>query len=256
MLRPRRSGSARGRTGRRARGPSGPRGAAASPRTHRAGNSRSPANHDAIMHMFACQRAVREQKAGPDVVRFKERVVLEKALDGLARRQIGQHVLHGDPHVADDRLAAENVGAHGNAVQQFVFSNQGSLLGSRRSASRTDDKQRYSRTLGHRRDAQRWRVFECTGMLWDPIRGRANRPRTWMGRSARTCFEVIQKVRHDATHRRVRQWELAGGGFQAHRVPSNAVRSVRAALRGRSWGRSAGRASVRLSALSFSGEGG
>ena len=43
-------------------------------------------------------------------------------------RQIGQDMLHGDSHVADDRLAAEDVRANGDAIEQVGLLRHGVLL--------------------------------------------------------------------------------------------------------------------------------
>ena len=80
------------------------------------------------MHSFTGYGSVSEEQTGLDVLRLQHWVFIKDHFRGIAGRQHSQDVLHGDSHVADDWLAAEDVGAHGNPVHQ---------LGMRRHQSRS-----------------------------------------------------------------------------------------------------------------------
>lgn len=56
-----------------------------------------------------------------DVLLLKKGILTEYGLSAIARSQHLQYVLDGEAHVADDWLAAENVGANGDAIKQIGF---------------------------------------------------------------------------------------------------------------------------------------
>ena len=74
---------------------------------------------DALVDAFTGYRAVSEEQAGLNVLGLEQRVLLENRFGGVAGGQHSEHVFHGDPHVADDWLAAEDVGAHGYPLERF-----------------------------------------------------------------------------------------------------------------------------------------
>lgn len=54
---------------------------------------RSPADGDAIMHMFPGQGAMREGQARANILRFEERMVLTQIRNRFSCRQVGQYTL-------------------------------------------------------------------------------------------------------------------------------------------------------------------
>ena len=73
------------------------------------------------MYLLSGQGTVCVEKARLDVLWLEEGILTEYGLGGIARRQHLQYVLDGETHVADDRFAAENVGANGDAIEQIGF---------------------------------------------------------------------------------------------------------------------------------------
>ena len=61
------------------------------------------------MYLFSGQSAVSKKEAGLDILPFEKRIVPEQVFDSHASSEVGENVLHGDPHVADDRFAAEKI---------------------------------------------------------------------------------------------------------------------------------------------------
>ena len=74
---------------------------------------------DAVVDSFTGCGAVGEEQAGLDVLGLELGVLLEIRFDGVAGGQHTEHVFHGDSHVADDWLAAEDVGAHRYPFEQI-----------------------------------------------------------------------------------------------------------------------------------------
>ena len=68
------------------------------------------------MNSFTGYGAVGKEEAGLDILRLQHRVFLKNRFRGVAGGQHSEDVFHGDSHVADDRLAAEDVGAHGDSL--------------------------------------------------------------------------------------------------------------------------------------------
>ena len=62
-----------------------------------------------------------EQQAGLDILSRQPGIFGQHRLVRLARGQQAQQVLDGQPLAADDRLAAEDGGVHGDAGEQFAF---------------------------------------------------------------------------------------------------------------------------------------
>ena len=73
------------------------------------------------MHLLPRHRAVGEQQARLNVLRFEKRVLLQDQLCGVPGCQHAQDMFNGDAHVPDNRLSAEDVWAHGDAFEQFVL---------------------------------------------------------------------------------------------------------------------------------------
>ena len=74
------------------------------------------------MHLLARQRTMSEKQAREDILDVEVWILCQDGFGGVPRRQHGQDMLHSDPHVSDDRLPAEDVGANGNPIKQFSFS--------------------------------------------------------------------------------------------------------------------------------------
>ncbi len=60
-----------------------------------------------------------EDQARSDVLRLQKRILAQYRLRSIPGCQLSQDMLHGDTHVADDRLAAEDIGTDGDAIEQF-----------------------------------------------------------------------------------------------------------------------------------------
>jgi len=56
-----------------------------------------------------------KEEARPDIIHFKKRIIIKQPIYGFPGGQISQHMLHGNPHIPDNRLAAENIGANGDS---------------------------------------------------------------------------------------------------------------------------------------------
>jgi hypothetical protein len=52
---------------------------------------------------------------------LQERILLEQPVGRVSGRQFSRHMLDGNPHPTNDRLAAENRRVPGDALQQFVL---------------------------------------------------------------------------------------------------------------------------------------
>ena len=63
-----------------------------------------------------------------DVFGFEEGILVEYGLGGIPCGQKLQHVLDGETHASDDRLAAENVAANGGAIKQLGFPSHSASL--------------------------------------------------------------------------------------------------------------------------------
>ena len=63
-----------------------------------------------------------QKQTGPDILGIKVGILPEDGLGRVPRRQHSQDMLHRDPHVTDDRLAAEDIGANDDPIKQFGFS--------------------------------------------------------------------------------------------------------------------------------------
>ena len=68
------------------------------------------------------------EKTRLDVLRLKDGILTEYGLDAIARSQHFQHMFDRETHAADNWLAAENVGAEGDAIKQINFLIHGFVL--------------------------------------------------------------------------------------------------------------------------------
>ena len=80
------------------------------------------------MHLLARNRAVGKDQARPNVLRFEERVLLQDSPLGIPGGEHAQNVFNGDAHVSDNRFAAEDIRARGDALEQFLFSRHGAFV--------------------------------------------------------------------------------------------------------------------------------
>ena len=85
-------------------------------------------NWATVMHLLSGNHAVSKNETGLDILTLQKRIVFEQALHTLSCRKIRQNMLHGNPHIPDNRFSAKNTGAHCNSFEQIIFTRHHFLL--------------------------------------------------------------------------------------------------------------------------------